>query len=561
MVKKFQKQEVIPLLRRRLTLEPNNSEAMHELGRIFLDRKQFDVAVGFLCQAIASERKNPAIYVAFGTALQRSGRNLEAACAFRQALALDATEASAYAGLGTVLAQGGDLELAIGCLHAAVKNAPTSQQYWAQLSSLLAETEDYAGAIRAAESARALPGSCREADFTIVNACLGTGRIKKALCGIRTLLRRFPDWADPCYLMGRTMMELNHPVDAQKYYRKAITREPTHVGAHLALAMSMLATGNFAEGWKGYERRFDLRKTRRSPAWRFLQELTEPMWAGEDLNGKTLLVCGEQGYGDIFQFIRFVPEFAAAGCRTILVVYPELVSLLRSIPGISVTLSYGDLIPRFDYHIALCSLPRVLGTTLSTIPCTVPYIQTPRARSGLQLRRTSAFKVGFCWSTNRLSSTDYRNVKLRLLEPLFRCRAISFYSLQMNDRADELLEYSDYPNVSDLKPMIRDFTDTAYFISQMDLIISIDTAVAHLAGALAVPVWVMLPFGAEWRWLSTENGKRWSEQTPWYPTMRLFRAASFNGWKGVVARIRRGLLEISERSIAASKREHQPSGT
>jgi len=535
----------ISLLRQRLMAQPNDSQVLYQLGAIYSDQNQIDAAVGFFCQAVAAEQQNPVFYSALGAALNRSGRSLEAVCAFRQALALDNDLASAYDGLGMALRSGGDLELAIACMQTAVRKAPQSAEYWTNLAATLGEKRDYANAYKAAKKGKSLDPTSRGGCIYFIESLFGKGRINAASVWIRRLIRDHPHWSEGFHNMGRALEAQNCLDSAIGYYRKAISIAANHADAHFGVATCLLASGNFSEGWNEYEWRFKLGTFQRSPVARFLQELTEPMWSGEDLDGKTLLVYGEQGFGDTVQFIRYVPELAKRGCRVIVMVYPEIAALLGAMRSISLVVPFFGLIPRYDYHIALCSLPRILRTTIETVPHAVPYIPAPNHRGATaQLRKIAKFRVGFVWSTTRLGALDYRNIELHYFEPLFELRSVRFYSLQVSERAEELNTYARYPNVHNLKPFIKDFRDTAYFISKMDLIISIDTSTAHLAGALGVPVWVMLPNPAEWRWLSGNNDSPWFDRSPWYPTMRLFRAQSVDSWREVIKSIQKELLKV-----------------
>jgi tetratricopeptide (TPR) repeat protein len=532
-------------LRKRLIEHPNNGSALYELGRTMLSMNEVGPAISALCQAVATDGKSSAFYAALGRALHRGGRQLEAICAFRQALALDPDAANAYDGLGLALKSGGDLELAAAAMRVAVKKAPNIAEYWANLAVTLNDRREYSSAYRAARRAYALNGHSTTASLCICESLLGLGRMISAMKWLRGGLRRDSKWANGYHNIGRALQAKRKFTAAKYYYRKTISFDPDHADAHFGLATCSLAEGNFAEGWGEYEWRFKLHSYPGSAVGRFVAELTEPMWNGEDLSGKTLLVYTEQGYGDSFQSLRYVAEVVKMGCRVILMVYKDLLHLLKPMPCASVVVAYGQLIPRYDFHIAMFSLPGMLKTTVDTIPCKVPYIPSPSPRRlPAILRKPAVLRVGFVWSTRPLGALDNRSIPIVCLEPLFRTRSIAFYSLQVNDDVIKLDPYTEkYPSVHNLKPFIKDWQDTAYFISKMNVILSIDSGVAHLSGALGVPVWLMLSRTAEWRWLSGESGSPWVDKSPWYPTMRIFRSRSFGSWDGVIESIRIALLE------------------
>jgi hypothetical protein len=223
---------------------------------------------------------------------------------------------------------------------------------------------------------------------------------------------------------------------------------------------------------------------------------------------------------------------------------------VKGMPGVSSIVASGDLIPRYDYHMPIFSLPRLLKTTLETIPRKIPYIPIPIHRAPpIILRKVvknGGLRVGFCWSTNRTHTLDFRTMELSAMQPLFRNHFVSFFSLQLIDRKEELKQFLQFSNVYDLKPFINDWQDTALLISKMDLVISIDTAIAHVAGALGKPVWVLLPYSSDWRWMAARRNSHWFKQSPWYPTMRLFRSSSNFSWESVIKQVENELARVAK---------------
>jgi tetratricopeptide (TPR) repeat protein len=529
----------------RLMLAPNDGQALYDLGLAYSSAGNHARSAAVLCQAVAADGRNAAYSLALGRSLLRVGRTLEAMCAFRQALAMDGSSADAYGGLGASQAASGEFDLAAGSFRKAAELEPSVWRRWTDLSNALAESHDYAGAYVAARKAHSLNGADRAVCVCLGEALLGQGRFDRAGDWVRRALSLDPCWADGHHNLARVLEAKNQRMRAISSYRKAIALRADHASAHFGLAMCLLATGNFREGWEEYEWRFKLEGWQRSVAASFVRELTEPMWAGEALEGKTLLLYAEQGFGDTIQMARYAVPLAHRGCRLVLMVYRDVVDLVRPMPSVWKVIAYGDLIPRYDFHAPLFSLPRILRTTVATVPCPVPYIRPPAERSTpLVIHRSPGLRVGFAWWTPPISATDHRTCPIEFLKPLFELKSITFYSLQVGaDGIGEVL--SAYRNVRSLQQFARSWSDTAIFISKMDLVITIDTGIAHLAGAMGVPVWLLLQHSADWRWLDSRRSARWRSESPWYPTARLFRAPSHGDWAGVVERVHAELAALA----------------
>ncbi len=268
-----------------------------------------------------------------------------------------------------------------------------------------------------------------------------------------------------------------------------------------------------------------------------------PAWDGSDARGKTLLVYAEQGLGDGVQFARFATSAAERGARVILTCQPALCTLLATVSGVEQVVAGDAALPRYDAHVALLSLPHALRIDLASIPSRVPYISVPQprrdaVRAVLALR--TGFKVGIAWAGNKGNSDDRkRSLALTTLAPLFDVPGVDWYSLQHGEPAGELAALPGAHRMAPLAPTMT-LADTAALVAELDLVISVDTVIAHLAGALARPCWVMLAFAADWRWLR-------GEQSPWYPTARLFRQSAPRDWSGVVTRLVAELESLTRR--------------
>jgi hypothetical protein len=300
----------------------------------------------------------------------------------------------------------------------------------------------------------------------------------------------------------------------------------------------LLATGEWAQGWREYEWRL------RCPEFRQrIREFDRPVWKGENLQSRTLLLHDEQGYGDTIQFMAYAPLLAARGAYIIVLCDKAMERLLRGVVGVKQVLIDSDALPQFDYHVPLPSLPRRLATTLETVPRSVPYLKAEASLRRLWSQelpdKKARVRVGLAWCGNAKPNPD-RSMDGSFLKPLIALEGAVFHSLQkamegISVRPPEGLKIFDY------SAEISDFADTAALIANMDLVITIDTAVAHLAGAMGKPTWLMLPYAADWRWLL----KR--EDSPWYPSMRLFRQDRPGNWPGVVARVMQQLAQLGVR--------------
>ncbi len=332
-----------------------------------------------------------------------------------------------------------------------------------------------------------------------------------------------------CYKAGR----IN---DAINTYELLVATAPNDADARACLGICHLLLGNFQRGWQEYE-------------WRLKTSyMTEPPsgklhWNGGSLKNKVILVDAEQGHGDTLQFVRYLPHIKALGATVILGCQPTLRGLLIGCIGVDRVVSQGDLAPPFDIEITLLSLPGIFQTSLETIPAEVPYLHIPQG-SGTQAitaiaRYTGMFRVGLVWAGGIHTKNYERSLQLEQLSKLFGLADVKLFSLQKGDAAAKLALISQ-DIITDLGPYLDDFADTAAAIQELDLVISVDTAVAHLAGALGKPVWTLIPFAPDWRWMLNR------EDSPWYPTMRLFRQPAPGDWASVVKRVSEELKALVE---------------
>jgi hypothetical protein len=367
-----------------------------------------------------------------------------------------------------------------------------------------------------------LKPDCLEALNNKGNVLKELGRSEAALECFRTALAFEPSFAVAAYNLGNTLKERGQDIEALDYFRMALSIDTSLSSAGWNMALILLRRGQYEEGWALYEHGWGAGQRGRR------RELTKPLWLGREcLSGKTLLVHWEQGYGDVIQFCRYVPQLWALGIRVMFWVPPGLERLMLSLGGFHSLLTSGDPFPPFDYHCPLMTLPFAFKTTLATIPSHVPYLHAEPARCNdwaIQLQDDEDFRVGLVWSGGRLHPHDgYRSIPLSVFQHLFKTHGVTFHSLQIDVREADLPFLEDAP-VLQHETELLDFADTAALIHELDLVISVDTAVAHLAGALGKPVWILLHHLPDYRWMMGCG------DSPWYPQSRLFRQTNPGDW-------------------------------
>ncbi|MDF2577009.1 MAG: glycosyl transferase group 1 [Chlamydiales bacterium] len=371
-------------------------------------------------------------------------------------------------------------------------------------------------------------------DMYHVYNCLGEVFARKnnfleAKLFIEKALALSPQYASAYSNLGIVLQNLGEYKQAILCYQKAIELNPDLAVAHNNLGMLQILCKNFSEGWKEYEWRLIANNLYISD-----REIKKPIWRGEDLNGKTLLIRAEQGYGDTIQFIRYIKLFEGINANIIVEVQPPLKELLQyNFTHLATFIEPSDSLAEIDYHVALLSLPFLFDTRLENIPNWQPYLQIPPIKQTLLVNSNCEYKprIGFAWTGNsQHTNNKNRSCPLNSFLKIFKSFNGLFYSLQVGLIENELAKES-YPNVMDLTSKICDFTDTAQLIQQLDLVICVDTATAHLAAALGKPTWILLPYFPDWRWFLGQN------DSPWYGSARLFRQSSIGNWDSVFEEI------------------------
>lgn len=474
--------------------------------------------------------------VNLGISLQHAG-NLEGAVGcFRRALTLDPSCFAAYNNLGGVFASLRDWKTALIFVGAAVALNPASAEIHGNLADLHLKQGQIEAAIESYRQAAALKQEDPRYVNSLGNALRLTGQYAEAeACMLRALSIQ-PNHADSYVNLGFLYYMQQRPASLVEYnYQRAIALKPDLAQAHVNLSHCLLRRGAFAAGWAEQEWRWKL-KDFPSPKRNF----AHPQWKGEPIQGARILLHAEQGFGDTIQFLRYVPMIAELGARIILEVHPELRSLVSSMASDRVqVISRGDPLPEFNWHCPLLSLPLAFGTDLQSIPATVPYFPSyGEAPKWLQKERATNLHVGLVWAGGAINVIDHeRSFSLAELGALWQVQGVSFYSLQ---RGPARLDAESSPlQFAGIQPQVGDFATTAASISHLDLVVSVDTSVAHLAGALGKPVWILLPVRADWRWLTDR------EDSPWYPSATLFRQKVEGDWVPVIASVASELSRVA----------------
>lgn len=439
-----------------------------------------------------------------------------------------------------LLAQGKDARDALG---RSVRFAPDDPEAQHLLAVALAGAGQFEPAAACFRAAIALQPDRAESHQRLGAALIELAQPERALDSLGQALRLQPDYVEALGNQGVAQVQTGDTVGAIASFRRALLLKPDYTKAEVNLGLALLKQGDFAQGWLAYRARTHmvLQQSSGSPA-----RLPAGQWQGEALDGKTILVWREQGLGDEIQFCRYASELKRRGAhRVILACRPPMAELFSTVPGVDAVFSVDPqqpALPPCDYWTMLLDLPWHCATRLDTIPAALPYLQaTParieRARS--LLAPFAGLKIGVCWRGNpRYSADAQRSIPLARFAPLFRLPGMHFVSLVPDSRAEFVAACGGAACNIDAIPASASFADTAGLLMALDLVVTCDTAVAHLAGALGRPTWLLLPLVADWRWLEQRA------DTPWYPTMRLLRQQRAGDWDGVLQHVAAGLAQL-----------------
>ena len=547
-----------------LKADPNNVDALNLMGVLLQSGGQLSTAISLLEKATQIAPDYLAAWVNLGNALQLVGKLEGAVDAFQKAMTLNPRQPEPANNLASALNQlkrhGEAIDACVMALKArpdfaeahinmgnalvglkkpqeaeksfrsAIQLNPAISVAYFNLGNALTDQGRLEDALDAYRKSVALDAANAEKHYNYANTAQALDRYDEAVKGFRTALEIDPDYVDAYCNLGSALQSLGESEEAIRCYREGIERSRGRPNAdlHWNLSLALLQNGEYMEGWEVYEWRW------LTPTFvKFKRDWQKPEWTGGPLQGETVLIHAEQGFGDGIQFSRFAPMVAALGGRVVLECRPPLTRLFGTLRGVAECFDLGQPVPDHDYQIPLMSLPRAFRTTLETVPSTFPYLGAPAgATPDPRIAEAKGLKVGFAWAGSPTRPDNHkRSAPLKMFEPLIRVPGTRFFSLQVGKFQPELQGLDPALGVVDLAPGLKDFGDTAAAIEALDLVITVDTGVLHLTGAVDRPAWGLLSKPTGFLWM---NGR---DTSPWYPKLRLFRQPQQGDWAGVFGRV------------------------
>ena len=530
---------------RALAVKPDYADALSNRGNILKELNRYDEALASLDRAIAVRPDYAEAHSNRASVLHALKRHDEALASCDRAIALWPNYAAAYCNRGSALHGLKRFEEALASYDRALALQPDFPLAHSNRGNALHELNRFEEALAHFERAIALRPNFAEAHSNRGNALRHLMRFEEALASYDRAIVLRPDFVEAHCNRGSVLQELNRFDDAVTAYDHAIAIRPNFAHARFNLGAARLLSGDFARGWEEYEWRWDTEQLVAAK-----RNFAQPQWRGSnDIAGKTVLIHAEQGLGDTLQFCRYVPGVVARGARVIFEVPKPLLTMMGTLRGAVEIMAMGEPLPDFDMHCPLLSLPLAFGTRLETIPSQTPYLAAPDGKIAAWRDRLGERKkprVGLVWAgnprkelpgSNRID--QQRSVQFDQLTPVLDVAGCEFYSLQKGDDAVMQLRGSALGDrVVDWTDELQDFSDTAALIENLDLVIAVDTSVAHLAGALAKPFWLLNRYTTCWRWLLDRD------DSPWYPTVRQFRQDERRDWNDVMARVQAALRQF-----------------
>lgn len=505
-------------LQKAVDLDPVRPDLKAELGIAYaqtgLAEQAFQILSDVLPKLVFLGQDDALVYGAYADACFDLKKWQDATTHYRMAIAKDPKKINAQLNLGVALHHLNRREEAIEAYEAVLGQEPNHPGALTNIGVAYQEQRNFIRSLKSLERAlRFTPND------PLLLTDLGVtlqkiGRTDDAITRFNEALDADPTYGKAWSNLGNAYQDQLNLAEAWEAHRRAINIEPENPDFHWNLAMTLLLAGEYEQGWAEYEwrhRRNDATNLRGAP------------WQGEELNGKTLFLAAEQGAGDAIQFVRYAPALAAQGAEIILQVHTNLQKLFETLEGITQVITQNDTLPSFDFQASLMSLPYLLYDTFETLESKVPYLSVPADVKCSLSPSSGNRRIGLVWAGNPEHSNDHnRSCPFDQLMPLFELPDIDWISLQNEPSVHT------GASIIDLSAQLNCFADTAAIMAQLDLIISVDTATAHLAGALGCPVWLMLPYSPDWRWLTDRT------DSPWYPSARLYRQPKPGDWHSVI---------------------------
>jgi len=490
-------EEALEFLNRALSLKPDYADALVNRGNVLTDLKRFEEALSDYDAALKTSARDAVVMNNRANVLWALDRRDEALKTYEAAFAINSKDLSILKDYGSALMYSDREVDALRCFESALERKPDDIYFTYKRGTALAKLDRFEEALACFDQAL---------EFEAANVDALNGR-------------------------GNALSALSRAAEAIASYDRALTIAPETPESHWNRSLTLLRLGEFEEGWREYEWRW---KTANFPSK--IRNFEQPLWLGEpSLAGKTILLHAEQGFGDTLQFGRYIPLVAGLGAKVIVEVQPSLKCVFSSVEGASLVIGVGEDIPAFDFHCPMLSLPLALNTQLDTIPRNVPYLNADANRTSkfCDLRRQTGERlIGIAWAGRTTFGGDKtRSIGLERITPFLSVPGVRFVGIQKDLRPGDKEIIEKYPNLYWVGDQLMDFGDTAGLMSTLDLVISSDTSVVHLAGALGRPVWVLLEHTPDWRWLLDRV------DSPWYPAARLFRQPNPGNWESVISAV------------------------
>jgi len=519
-----------------IQLQPDWHAPYVALGNACQAGGRLDMAVDAFQKAVTLCPDAPEAYLNLANVLNELGRHAEAAKMAVEAVVIDGTMAEAHNAFGNALAGMDSPEEAVEAYQKAVYLRPEWDVPWFNIGVALAAQGKHGEALASYRHSIGLLDAPSK-HYNLANSLAAEGRLAEAVAEYNLALAQAPDYVDAYNNLGATLKDMERLDEAEASLRQGLARAPDSPDLHWNLSLVLLMKGDWVHGWREYEWRWQM------PTFApFKRDFPVPQWAGEDLIGKTILVTAEQGFGDAMEFCRLAPLLSARGAKVVLECRKGLKRLFATLAGIERVVSPGDDYGTFDAVVPLMSLPERLGLSLETVPADLPYLSVPAAAGDFSdVAAADGLKIGLVWAGGATRRDNcQRSCRASDFLPLLDLPGCRFYSLQVGPEA---AQGTDLPGVIDLAPRLGDFADTAAALAALDMLVSVDTGVVHLAGALGKPVRVLLS--------RPSNGFLWMldrADSPWYPgDFRLLRQDRANDWAGLVERVGAELRERAGR--------------
>jgi len=530
--------QAVELLSQALEINPNHSGTYSNRGIALKELKRLDEALINFDQAIAIKPDYGDAYYNRGNTLMELKRFDEALSAYNEAIVINPDYGDAYYNRGNTLMELKRFDEAIVSYDQAIAINPNHTETFYNRGNTLMELKRFDEAIVSYDQAIAINPNHTEAYNNRGNTLKALKRFNEALVSYDQAIGINPDYPEAYNNRSNTLKELKQFDKALVSYNKAISIDPNYADAHFNKSTLLILRGDYREGWQLYEWRWKQKHIINS-----CRSYKQPLWLGnESLINKTLLITLEQGFGDYIQFIRYAILVEKLGARVVLEAPLALIKLASTLKGNLIFVESGKSLPDFDYYCPVMSLPLAFKTTLETIPAELPYLYVDKAKKqqwNKRLGKQVITRIGLVWTGNPDHKNDHnRSLLLKQFSSLL-ILPFEFHSLQKDIRAVDAQTVNDLPKIYQHQDELKDFTDTAALVDAMDIIISVDTSVAHLAGAMGKKTWILLPYFPDFRWMLDRD------DSPWYPSAKLYRQERINGWDTVIEKLKYDLLKYT----------------